>query len=97
MVIVGDTTVTACYNAVAVGKQAMAKMVNSAFSNIECDRLKRSSSSPFDRGLIDKNREKRIPNFYYFDIYCIHQQKKNRQRFKAVYGIRDSPVPSPFH
>lgn len=89
--VVGDTTIN-CLNAVAVGKQAMAKMVNSIFSNIKLARKDRALPLSTVSSLIKINDEM-VPVDPFLLFRRIFISKKNRRRFKAIYKIRISSVP----
>jgi len=89
--VVGDTTIT-CYNAVAVGKQAMAKMVNSTFSNIKLARKDRALPLSIVSSSIQIKDEK-IPVDPFLLFQRISISKKTDEDLKLYMEYELAPFP----
>lgn len=89
--IVGDTTIT-CYNAVAIGKQAMAKMVNLEFSNIKLARKDRALPLSTVSSSIKINDEK-IPVDPFLLFRRISISKNTNEDLKLYLEYELAPFP----
>lgn len=89
--VVGDTTIT-CYNAVAVGKQAMAKMADLDFSNIKLARKDRALPLSTVSSSIKINDEK-IPVDPLLLFQRISISKKTDEDLKVYMEYELAPFP----
>lgn len=92
--VVGDKTIT-CYNAVTVGKLAMAKMVNSPFSDIKLSRKDRALPLSTVNSSIKINDEKvSVDPFLLFQRISIN--KKTDEDLKTYLQYELAPFPVAF-